>query len=69
MRTEKELDYLETLIPELAESATKKAHLDALSSGLSVTGIIDGKLITIAPDGTQTVLEDAAPMRSVPTYG
>ena len=37
MRTEKELDYLETLILELAESATKKAHFDALSQGLSVT--------------------------------
>ncbi len=33
MRTEAELDYLEEMIPEFAESATKKAHLDALSRG------------------------------------
>ncbi len=61
MRTEEELDYLETLIPELAESATKKAHLDALSRGLSVTEIIDGKLVVVAPDGTKTIVEDAKP--------
>ena len=66
MRTEKELDYLETLIPELAESATKKAHLDALSRGLSVTEIIDGKIVSIAPDGKITIIEDARPLVKVP---
>jgi len=69
MRTEKELDYLETLIPLLAESATRKAHLDALSKGLSVTEIVDNKLVTIAPDGTKTILGDAKPMRSVVKNG
>lgn len=66
MRTEKELDYLETLIPELAESATKKAYFDALSRGLSVTEIIDGKIVTIAPDGQKTIIEDARPLVKVP---
>ena len=65
MRTEKELDYLETLIPELAESATKTAYLDALSRGISVTEISDGKLVSTAPDGTITFIKDAKPMVSV----
>jgi len=61
MRTEKELDYLETLIPQLAESATRKAHLDALSKGLSVTEIMGNKLVRVAPDGSKTILGDAKP--------
>jgi len=51
MRTEAELDYSEEMIPELAESATKKAHLDALSRGQSITEIRKGKLGSFAPDG------------------
>lgn len=66
MRTEKELDFLETLIPELAESATKKAYLDALSRGSSVVEIIDGKIVSTAPDGTRTIIKDAKPMITVP---
>ncbi len=65
MRTEAELDYLEEMIPELAESATKKAHLDALSRGQSVTEIRKGKLVSIAPDGSQTLIADAKPMRKI----
>ncbi len=69
MRTEKELDYLETLIPELAESATKKAYLDALSSGNSVTEIVDGKLVSTAPDGTRTFIRNAKPMIKIVKNG
>jgi len=69
MRSEKELNYLETLIPELAESATKKAYLDALSQGSSVTEIVDGKLVSTAPDGTRTFIKDAKPMVKVPKSG
>ena len=69
MRTEKELDYLETLIPQLAETATRKAHIDALSKGLSVTEIIDGKLVIIAPDGEKTILADAKPMHKIAKQG
>ena len=65
MRTEAELDYLEEMIPEFAESATKKAHLDALSRGQSVTEIRKGKLVSIAPDGSQTLIADAKPMRKI----
>lgn len=69
MRTEKELNYLETLIPELAESATKKAYLDALSSGIAVTEIVDGKLVSTAPDGTRTFIKKSKPMVKVPKSG
>jgi len=69
MRTEKELDYLEQLIPDLATSATKKAYLDALSRGHSVTEIVDGKLVLTAPDGTRAFIKDAKPMIKVPKRG
>jgi type I site-specific restriction endonuclease len=39
LKTDKELDFLEEHIPELANSAIKKAYLDTLSAGLSVTNI------------------------------
>jgi len=65
MRTDAELDYLEKMIPELAESATKKAHLDALSAGQSVTEIKQGKLVLITANGKETLLEDAKPMRKI----
>lgn len=69
MRTEKELDFLETLIPELAESATKKAYLDALSRGSSVVEIINGKIVSTAPDGTRTIIKKAKPMITVRKNG
>lgn len=69
MRTEKELDFLETLIPELAESATKKAYLDALSRGSSVVEIIGGKIVSTAPDGTRTIIKNAKPMITVRKNG
>ncbi|MBN2808614.1 MAG: hypothetical protein JXR80_03890 [Deltaproteobacteria bacterium] len=69
MRTEKELDFLETLIPELAESATKKAYLDALSRGSSVVETINGTIVSTAPDGTRTVLKKAKPMIKVRKNG
>jgi hypothetical protein len=66
MRTEKELDHLETLIPEMFASVTKKAYIDALSRGNSVTEVVDGKLVLTAPDGTRTFIRDAKPMVKVP---
>ncbi len=69
MRTEKELDFLETLIPELAESATKKAYLDALSRGSSVVEIIGDKIVSTAPDGTRTIMKNAKPMITVRKNG
>jgi len=62
MRTEKELDFLEKKITELAGSATKKAYIDALSRGCSVTAIVEGQIVSIAPDGTRTLIKKAKPM-------
>jgi len=69
MRTEKELDFLETLIPGLAGSATKKAYLDALSKGLSVTEIVDGYIVSTAPDGTKKLVKKAKPWVNVHKHG
>jgi len=57
MRTEKELNFLETLLPSLAEGAFKKAYADALSSGSSVLEAIDGKIIEVFPDGTHKIVK------------
>lgn len=61
MKTEKELDFLEKHIPELADSAIKKAYLDALSAGLSVTKVIEDKIYEIFPDGTKKFIKDIKP--------
>lgn len=57
MRTEKELDFLEEMIPTLANSATHKAYLDALSSGRSVIEAIDGSIYEIFPDGSKKFIK------------
>ena len=58
MRTEKELDFLESYIPKLANSAVQKAYLDTLSLGNSVLETVDNKLYEIFPDGTQKFIKD-----------
>lgn len=50
---EKELNHLEEFIPYLAEGATKKAYLDALSKGQSVLEVINGTIYEIFSDGTK----------------
>ncbi len=57
MRTEKELDFLEEMIPTLANSATHKAYLDTLSSGRSVMEAIDGAIYEIFPDGSKKFIK------------
>lgn len=57
MRTEKELDFLEEMIPALANSATHKAYLDTLSSGRSVMEAIDGAIYEIFPDGSKKFIK------------
>jgi len=69
MRTEKEIDFLEKKIPELAEVATKKAYCDALSRGNTVMEIVDGQIVSTAPDGTRTVIKAAKPMVKVHKNG
>jgi hypothetical protein len=61
MKSEKELDFLEEHIPELANSAIKKAYLDTLSAGLSVTKVIENKIYEIFPDGTKKFIKDIKP--------
>ncbi len=59
--TEKEIDFLEQQIPELAALATRKAYWDALSNGLSVTIAEDGKLIEVFPDGSKKFIKNIPP--------
>ncbi|QOG11322.1 hypothetical protein [Arcobacter sp. FWKO B] len=61
MKTAKELDFLESYIPELANSAVRKAYLDALSSGNSVTEVIQNKIYEIFPDGSKKYIKDIEP--------
>ncbi|MDP3119198.1 MAG: hypothetical protein Q8N01_02090 [Sulfuricurvum sp.] len=61
MRTEQEMDFLESYIPNLANSATKKAYLDALSCGNSVVEVIENKIYEIFSDGTKKFIKDIAP--------
>lgn len=61
MKTAKELDFLESYIPELANSAVRKAYLDALSSGNSVTEVIQDKIYEIYPDGSKKYIKDVEP--------
>ena len=42
----------------LAEAASREAVAQAFAAGLSIVVGKDGKLVRIAPDGTETVLED-----------
>lgn len=61
MRTEQEMDFLESYIPNLANSATKKAYLDALSCGNSVVEVIENKIYEIFSDGTKKFIKEIAP--------
>jgi hypothetical protein len=58
MKTEKELDFLESYIPLLANSAVKKAYLDSLSRGNSVLEVIDSKIYEIFPDGKKRLIKE-----------
>ena len=58
MRTDTEIDFLENYIPDLAESAIRKAYLDALSSGNSVLISSDGAIYEIFPDGKKVFVKN-----------
>ncbi len=58
MKTTQELDFLESYIPELANSAVKKAYIDTLSAGKSVTEVIQNKIYEIFPDGSKRYIKD-----------
>ncbi len=65
MRTEDELNFLEQHIPELAETALRKAYIDALSHGHSVLQSAHGSLIEVSPDGSQRTLGPLPPRIAV----
>lgn len=44
----------------------KKAYLDALSRGESVTEIVNGQLVETSPDGTRKFIRNAKPAVKVP---
>lgn len=61
MRTDEEIDFIETQIPVLAQGAVQKAYVDTLSKGISVLESIDGKIYQIDPDGKKTFVKDVSP--------
>jgi len=60
MRSEKEIDFLESHIPALANSAIQKAYLDTLSSGNSVLEAVNGTIYEIFPDGRKKIIKKIA---------
>ena len=63
--SEKELDYLEEHIPELAEAAFKQAYWAALASGSSVLMSENGNLVEVFPDGTRKIIKPLPPSTPV----
>ncbi|MBL4665111.1 MAG: hypothetical protein JKY23_04060 [Nitrospinaceae bacterium] len=51
MKTDQELDDLETVIPELADYAMRQACKNALTNGQSVLQVQDGIIYEVFPDG------------------
>ena len=47
------------ILAEAAKAASREAVSQAFATGLSIVVAKEGKLVRIAPDGTETVLEDA----------
>jgi hypothetical protein len=54
---DKTIDFLETKFPELMKVATYQAYFQTLAAGISVTVLLDGKIIEIFPDGTSKVIK------------
>ena len=48
-----------TIESPAAKAASRDAVAQAFAAGLSIVVAKGGKLVRIAPDGTETVLEDA----------
>lgn len=46
------------MLAEAAKAASRDAVRQAFDAGLSITVAKYGKLVRIAPDGTETILED-----------
>ncbi len=57
-RVVKELTGEAKMLSEAAKAASRAAVAKAFAAGLSIVVGKDGKLVRIAPDGTETVLRD-----------
>lgn len=53
-----ELSKEAKVLAEAARAASRDAVRQAFAAGLSITVAKNGKLVRIAPDGTETILED-----------
>lgn len=58
VKSEKELDYLERHIPELAETAVRQAYWNTLAAGYSVLESEDGKIYEVFPDGSKSFVKN-----------
>lgn len=52
-----ELTDEERMLAEAAREASRDAVKRAFAAGLSIAIVKDGKLVQVAPDGTETILE------------
>ena len=59
--SEKSVQFLETHIPELAQSAGTQAYWQTLASGNSVLQSDNGIIYEVFPDGTRTVVKNITP--------
>jgi hypothetical protein len=55
--SEKNIDFLENQIPDLAELALQQAYWQTLSSGNSVTVLEDNEIVEISPEGNRKVIK------------
>jgi hypothetical protein len=63
--SEKDLDYLEMHIPEMAAAATKQAYWRALASGSSVLIAEGSYIVEVFPDGTKENIQKNKPSISI----
>lgn len=63
--TEKEIDYLESLIPELVVNASRQAYVATLAAGHSVMEVVDGQVVLTQPSGARQVIREARPKTRV----
>lgn len=64
-QNEKEIEFQEKHIPEMAESAVSQAFWQTLASGGSVLISDDGFIKEIFPDGTSRIVKKADPFTKV----
>ena len=57
-----ELSREAKILAELAPKASMEAVRTAWARGLSVTVLEDGKIVSIAPDGTRTFVKELDPL-------